>query len=69
MSDKVKLRLKEILEQRQMTQKELSEISGLSQNAVSYLVRGTAYIRMETLEKLCTALNVTPSDLIEYEPS
>ena len=67
MKFKVKLRLKEIIAERQITQKELSLLSGLSENAIGNLVRGTAYLRMDTIEKLCTALRIPPSELIIYD--
>lgn len=65
------LRLGEILRERGLTQTKFAELSGMSQNAVSSLVNQPAQIRMETIETICSTLNITPSELfirVRIEP-
>lgn len=49
---------------------ELMEMSGLSRNSINKLYRETDIetIKLETLFKLCNALNCKLSDLIQYYP-
>lgn len=64
----VRLRLAEILDERQMTQKQLAEMVGLSENAISKLVGGSPrQIRLDTIDRLATALGVTIEDLFVRE--
>lgn len=64
----VRLRLAEILDERQMTQKQLAEMVGLSENAISKLVGGSPrQIRLDTIDRLATALGVTIEDLFIRE--
>lgn len=60
----VRLRLGEILRERQMTQKDFAEMSGLSEMAVSKIVNQPAQIRLDTIDTICDALNVDVTDLI-----
>lgn len=67
----VRLRLSEILRERGLTQKEFSELSGLSENAVSNIVNQPAQIRLETIDVICDTLDITPEDLfvrVRIEP-
>ena len=64
----VRLRLAEILDERQMTQKQLAEMVGLSENAISKLVGGSPrQIRLDTIDRLATALGVSIEDLFIRE--
>lgn len=51
---------------RKMTQKELAERCGMSQNAILALEKNQSYPPMETLKKLQTALDVPQSYILLY---
>lgn len=58
------------LAKRKMKLNELSEQVEISVQNLSVLKTGKAKaIRFSTLDKLCRALECTPGDLLEYEPS
>lgn len=58
------------LAKRKMKLNELSEQVEISVQNLSVLKTGKAKaIRFSTLDKLCRALDCTPGDLLEYEPS
>ena len=59
----VRLRLGEILRERGMTQKDLADSCGISENGVSKIVNQPAQIRLETIDILCDALDLQPGDL------
>jgi DNA-binding Xre family transcriptional regulator len=61
---KVKLRISEILKEKNMTQTKLASLSGLSRNTISTLVHDPAQIRLSTLDALCEALDVPLDKLI-----
>ena len=63
----VKLRLKEILQEKNISQKELSAMTGLSENSISRLTIGVTSIRMDSIDAICTALNIQPGELISYK--
>lgn len=63
----VRLRLAEILDKRNMTQKELSERTGLSENAISKLAGYPRQIRLDTIDVICRALDIDPGELIVLE--
>lgn len=59
MSYCVKLHLKDLLEQRGITQKKLAELAGVRESTVSDIVRGTrTVINFEHLGKIATALEI-----------
>lgn len=58
-----------LLAQRGMTMVELSTRIGIHQNNLSKLRTGEiAFIRLETLAKLCEILQCQPGDLLTYIP-
>lgn len=60
MSVVVKIKLKEVLAERGMTQSELAKLSNLSETAVSTFVRGQGNsINKEHLSKIASALNIS----------
>lgn len=65
----VKIKLKEILAERNMTQSELAKLSNLSETAISTFARGQGNsINKEYLSKIASALNITDiSDILELE--
>ena len=66
---KVKLKVKELLEERNITQKKLAQISGTRESTISDIVRGTrTVINFEHLSKIAEALEIDNiSQLIDFE--
>ena len=66
---KVKLKVKELLEERSITQKKLAQISGIRESTISDIVRGTrTVINFEHLSKIAEALEIDNiSQLIDFE--
>lgn len=69
MSVVVKIKLKEVLAERGMTQSELAKLSNLTETAVSTFARGQGIsINKEYLAKIASALNISDiSELLELE--
>ena len=56
-----------MLAKHKMSVTELSERVGITMANISILKNGKAKaIRMETLDKICKALNCQPGDILEY---
>lgn len=66
---KVKLKVKELLEERNITQKKLAQISGIRESTISDIVRGTrTVINFEHLSKIAETLEIDNiSQLIDFE--
>lgn len=61
------VRIDVMLAKRKMSVTELSERVGITMANLSILKNGKARaVRLETLEKLCKALDCQPGDLLEY---
>lgn len=65
----VKLKVKEALESRKLSQKKLAEMSGIRESTISDIVRGTrTVINFEHISKIAEALEVTDiRELIDFE--
>lgn len=65
----VKLKVKEALESRKLSQKKLAEMSGIRESTISDIVRGTrTVINFKHLSKIAEALEVTDiRELIDFE--
>ena len=65
----VKLKVKEALESRKLSQKKLAEMSEIRESTISDIVRGTrTVINFEHLSKIAEALEVTDiRELIDFE--
>lgn len=65
----VKLKVKEALESRKLSQKKLAEMSGIRESTISDIVRGIrTVINFEHLSKIAEALEVTDiRELIDFE--
>ena len=65
----IKLKVKELLEERNITQKKLAQISGIRESTISDIVRGTrTVINFEHLSKIAEALEIDHiSQLINFE--
>jgi DNA-binding Xre family transcriptional regulator len=64
---RVRLRLLEILKDKNISQVKLSEMTGLSKNAISKLIGSPRQIRLDTIDSLCRALSIEPGDLFLRE--
>jgi len=65
----IRIRLDELLSQREMTLTELSARVGVTIVNLSILKNGHARaVRFSTLAKLCAALDCQPGDLLAYNP-
>lgn len=66
---KIKIKLKELLIDRNMTQSQLAELADIRPNAISNLCRGYVdRLSIEHLEKICEALQLESiSELLEIE--
>lgn len=64
----IKFRVKVMLAERGMTQKQLADITGVRPPTVSALCLGTAkHIPVDVLDKFCTVLECQPGDIIKFE--
>jgi putative transcriptional regulator len=64
----IRVRLKEILEDRGMSQRELARLTGLRPNTINHLCSNTATsVYFETLEVICKTLNIEIQELLELE--
>ena len=58
-----------MLAKRKMSVTELSERVGITLDTISILTNGKAKaIRVETLDKICKALDCQPGDVLEFVP-
>lgn len=58
-----------MLAKRKMSVTELAERVGITMANISILKNGKAKaIRIETLDKICRALNCQPGDILEFDP-
>lgn len=58
-----------MLAKRKMSVTELSERVGITMANISILKNGKAKaIKLDTLNKICGALNCQPGDILEYRP-
>lgn len=65
----IRVRLRELLEERGMAQTELQARSGLGYSTINALYHGkTERVEFATLEALCDVLGCRVGDLMEYVP-
>lgn len=66
----LRLRVSDILEERDMTVAELSRRAKVVYRTALDLQKGnTKRIDLDTIEKVCIALDITPTELFEYTPA
>lgn len=66
----IKIHLSRLLGERRMTQKNLSELTGIRANTIGELYNEFAEkLDFEKLDKICEALNCNISELLEYRPN
>ncbi len=58
-------RIKDIRQQKNLSQKELGRLLGVSQQMIGQWESATANLTLETISKIATALNVNINDLLE----
>lgn len=64
----VKVKLKEILAERGISQRELARLTDLRPSTINHLCSNTANsVYFETLEVICKALNIRIEELIEID--
>lgn len=62
-------KLKDLLDEWGMNQKELSEETGISESTISRCLRGECIPNIKTIVNICYALDCNPEDLMDfYEP-
>jgi putative transcriptional regulator len=65
----MRIKLQEILDNKNISIYSLSKDIGVAQNNLSKIVKGeTTSIKYDILEKLCNILDITPNDMFEIEP-
>lgn len=64
----IKIKLKVVLADREMTQKKLAEITGIRPPTISAICLGTCkHLPIEVIDKICIALDCQPGDWIIKE--
>lgn len=70
MSDEIKKqfgkRVKYYRELKGLTQEALAEKIDVNVNSMSYIERGINFVKSDTLDKICKALEVTPKQLFDF---
>lgn len=63
----IKSKLKAVLADRDMTQKQLAEVTGIRPPTISAIAMGTIkHIPWDVLDRICEALDCQPGDLFKY---
>lgn len=63
----IKFTVKVMLAKREMTQKQLAEVTGIRPSTISAICLGTIkHIPVGVLDRICEALDCQPADLMEY---
>lgn len=63
----IKFKVKVKLAEREMTQKELAERTGIRPPTISAICTGAIkHLPVEALDKICDVLDCQPADLMEY---
>lgn len=66
----IKINLSRLLGEKRMTQKRLSELTGIRANTINDLYHEIAVsLKIEHLDKICEALNCSINELIEFTPN
>lgn len=66
----VKIHLSKLLGERRMTQKRLSELTGIRPNAINeWYHEIVVSLKVEHIDRICEALDCSVDELIEYIPN
>ncbi len=60
-------RLQEIRKSKKLTQEQIAELVDMETSSISNIENGKYYPSAENLNKILTALNVTPGDIFAFE--
>ncbi len=63
------MKLLEIRKSRGLTQSETAEVAGLSDRTYADIERGSVNMRIDTLQKICNALHITPDEILTNNDS
>lgn len=66
---KLILDIEGLLDRMGITQLALAQMTGISSQAISNMVKGSSQVRLDSLTKICQALNLQPGDLIVWVPA
>ena len=65
----LRFRLQQTIDEKGVSQSELSRTSGVSYTTISRMCRNvTAQVSLDTLDRLATTLGVNPGDLLAPDP-
>lgn len=65
----IKIKLKAVLAEKGVLQKDLAKITGIRQPTLSAMNTNTAkHIPLDVLDKICQTLGCQPGDILEYVP-
>lgn len=65
----IKFKVKVKLAEKEMTQKQLAERTGIRPPTISAICLGTVkHLPVDALDKICTILECQPADIMEYIP-
>lgn len=63
----IKINLKNLLESRGMNQSELAKLTGIRPSTICEIYHNNcAFLKLENIDRICTALGCTPAEMIEY---
>ena len=66
----IKFTLKVQLAMKEMSQKELSEATGIRPSTISAICNNKIeHLRVEAIDKICNELECSPEDFIKYTPN
>lgn len=66
----IRIYLSKLLGERRMTQKQLSELTGIRRNAINeWYHEITVSLKLEHIDRICEVLDCSIDELIEYIPN
>lgn len=66
----IRIHLSKLLGERRMTQKKLSELTGIRRNTINeWYHEITVSLKVEHIDRICEVLNCSADELIEYIPN
>lgn len=67
LQEKVAIRIRELRRAAGLTQSQLAEMSGLSEDTIGALERGKSYPSLDSLQKITVALKILIKDFFDFE--
>lgn len=66
----IKLNLQRILQDKNITQKELSRLTGIRPSTICDICNNNAdFLKLDNLDRICSALDCDVSDIVSFIPS